>query len=66
MDTTKTDSPIAKIHARGMQAIIDGDNQIIVGEVRPSQVTERIISLEMSGRYSDVSQDADGDIVYYT
>lgn len=65
MDTTKEKSTIEKIHDRGMQAIIDGDNQKIVGESSPDHIKEKIASLEASGKYSDVSQDADGDIVYY-
>ena len=63
MDTIKKLSPIEKIHSNGMQAIIDGDNQKIIGSVKPDDVSRKISELE--GQYSDVNQDADGDIVFY-
>jgi hypothetical protein len=63
MDTLKKNSPIEKIHSMGLQAIIDGDNQKIIGQVHPNMVESKIKVLE--SYYADVSQDADGDIVFY-
>lgn len=63
MDTLKRLSPIEKIHARGHQAVIDGDNHKIIGTVHPDMVSEKIALLQKY--YDDVSEDADGDIVFY-
>jgi len=63
MDTLNPKSPIEKIHSRGMQAVIDGDNQKIIREVHPDMIEQEIKKLEVY--YSDVGQDADGDIVFY-
>ena len=63
MDTLKKDSPIGRIHAMGLQAIIDGDKQSIIGTVHPDMVEQKIKTLELY--YNDVSQDADRDIDFY-
>jgi hypothetical protein len=63
METLRRLSPIDRIHTRGMCAIINGDSLTIVGEVRPDDVPSKIIELEKT--YADVSEDADGDIVFH-
>ena len=56
-------SEIKKIHSDGMVAIIDGDNQKIIGKVKPDEVDFKIEELQT--RWNDVSQDRDGDIIVY-
>ena len=56
-------SELKEIHEKGLKAIIDGDNYIIVDNCRPEEVDDRIFILQ--NKFDDVAQDADGDIIFY-